>query len=434
MKRLLLFIFILFFFSCSQELQDNNEVSKYGGISGVVADRATGDPIAVVQLSLYPSGKTTVTGTDGSYIFQNIEPGEYTVTSEKLGYRQSENNTTVVAGQTTECHLLVERIPAVITADVEELDFGKELSDNSMSFNIVNEYYEDLNWHIEYNCDWIESIIPSKGTCTHGKTASVVVSVNRFYSKKGNNETRLTVVSDNGQGSSEVKVKLYNILSSEAKVETLAATYVGKDHATLNGRIVSSGSPQYTEKGFVYSKSSNPTIENCIKRIPVSSNQFSTTIDELELNVVYYVRAYALHDLYIVYGNAVPFETNDGYKKFGSIYVQLSDIGQGGFQAMDQACYYSIVGSLSGWRLPTLAELGYLYQNREKIGGFSSGSYWSSEVSYSSEWTGTMGTPYTYYTTTYFYSFYYGRSDSIKKTSVHGYVWPENSYYARCVK
>lgn len=52
-----------------------------------------------------------------------------------------------------------------------------------MSFNIVNEYYEDLNWHIEYNCDWIESVVPAKGTCTHGKTASVVVNVNRFYSK-----------------------------------------------------------------------------------------------------------------------------------------------------------------------------------------------------------------------------------------------------------
>lgn len=33
---------------------------------------------------------------------------------------------------------------------------------------------------------------------------------------------------------------------------------------------------------------------------------------------------------------------------------------------MDQACYSSRVGGLSGWRLPSLAELGYLYQNREK--------------------------------------------------------------------
>lgn len=281
MKRFFSFLLLILIFSCSQDLHENSESSKYGGISGVVADRATGDPVSVVQLTLKPSGKTTVTGTDGSYNFQNIEPGEYSITTEKLGYRQSENITTVVAGQTSECHLLVERIPAVITADVEELDFGKELSNNSMSFNIVNEYYEDLNWHIEYNCDWIESVVPAKGTCTHGKTASVVVNVNRFYSKNGNNETRLTVVSDNGQGSSEVKVKLYNILSSEAKVETLDATDVGKDHATLNGKIISSGSPQYTEKGFVFSKASNPTIDNCIKRIPVSSSEFQLLLMKL---------------------------------------------------------------------------------------------------------------------------------------------------------
>lgn len=108
MKRFFSFLLLILIFSCSQDLHENSESSKYGGISGVVADRATGDPVSVVQLTLKPSGKTTVTGTDGSYNFQNIEPGEYSITTEKLGYRQSENITTVVAGQTSECHLLVE--------------------------------------------------------------------------------------------------------------------------------------------------------------------------------------------------------------------------------------------------------------------------------------------------------------------------------------
>lgn len=433
MKRLLLIPILFIIISCSQDSLENNEKPRYGEITGVVADRATGNPISVVQITLNPTGRSTVTGTDGSYNFQNIEPGEYTVFTDKLGYRKTENYTTVVAGQTAECHLLVERIPAVITADVNELDFGKDLSNNSMSFNIVNEYYEDLKWHIEYNCDWIESIVPSSGTCSHGKTASVVVNIKRNNTNKGNNVTRLTVVSDNGQGSSEVKVIVYNILTAEAKVETLSVTDIGKDHATLNGRIVSNGNPTYTEKGFVYSKSSNPTLENCIKMIAVNNSQFSATIDSLELNVGYYVRAYVKHDLYLVYGNSEYFETNDGYKKFGSIYVQLADIGQGGVTAMDQACRNSRVGNLSSWRLPTLSELAYLYQNRTKIGGFRSGNYWSSEIKTSYKWTGTAGTPYTYYTTTYYYSFSSGGSYSIDKSDVHGYVWPENSYYARCV-
>ena len=31
-----------------------------------------------------------------------------------------------------------------------------------------------------------------------------------------------------------------------------------------------------------------------------------------------------------------------------------------------------------GWRLPTKDELNMLYENREEIGGFANGSYWSS--------------------------------------------------------
>jgi hypothetical protein len=34
-----------------------------------------------------------------------------------------------------------------------------------------------------------------------------------------------------------------------------------------------------------------------------------------------------------------------------------------------------------GWRLPTLPELYFLYQNRVKIGGFAKYSYWSSTSS-----------------------------------------------------
>lgn len=32
----------------------------------------------------------------------------------------------------------------------------------------------------------------------------------------------------------------------------------------------------------------------------------------------------------------------------------------------------------NGWRLPTMQELYDLYQNRDKIGSFASGSHWSS--------------------------------------------------------
>ena len=101
---------------------------------------------------------------------------------------------------------------------------------------------------------------------------------------------------------------------------------------------------------------------------------------------------------------------------------------------MDEACRNSRVGGMSGWRVPDLSELAFLYQNRNQIGGFRSGIYWSSQVSTRYEYTGTMGHPYTYYATAYYYSFSNGTSGSITKSSTSGYDWPTNSYYTRCVK
>ena len=73
MKYLFWLSILLLSVSCSVEqpegTDNNTQQSSYGGISGIVSDRATGDPVSVVQLILQPSGKTTVTGSDGSYNF-----------------------------------------------------------------------------------------------------------------------------------------------------------------------------------------------------------------------------------------------------------------------------------------------------------------------------------------------------------------------------
>lgn len=421
-------------YGCSSDIAENKST---GSIVGSVSDHTTGEPVATANITILPGGNSTVTGTDGTFSFLNLIPGEYTLSVEKKGYDTNSCTLYVPIGDPSPVHLLINRIPAIVTADRDILDFGQDISNNSLSFNIVNNYYEDLNWHIEYNCAWIASIEPEAGTCKYGKTASIVVNIDRLNTKKGDNETKLVIVSDNGNGSSEITLKAYNTLSSTAIVTTLAVTNIGKDYATFNGSIISSGNPQYTEKGFVYSTSANPTLDNTIKKISVNNNakDFSAYVDGVELNTKYYVRAYACHPLYIVYGDEVVFEPNDGYYKYGNLYVQTADIGKGGFITMEQACENSNVGGLK-WRLPTLSELAYMYQNRERIGNFQNSNYWSSETSYSSEWTGTAGHPYTYYYTAYYYSFYNGQTGSVTTTTTNGseISWPTNSYYARCVR
>lgn len=59
--------------ACAKPIE---EVDNYGDIAGIVSDKSVGDPISVAQVTLDPSGKSTVTGSDGSFTFTNIKTGE----------------------------------------------------------------------------------------------------------------------------------------------------------------------------------------------------------------------------------------------------------------------------------------------------------------------------------------------------------------------
>ena len=191
--------------ACADDIQEEVTV---GRISGVVSDKNTGEPVATVSAVLSPGGNSTVTGSDGSFEFVGLGPGEYTVNISKEGYKGNNKTVTVVAGQTTQAHLLIERIPAVITADRTELDFGMDYSVNTLSFNIVNNNYEKLSWEMVNNCSWITEVSPISGTLDYGKTGTIVVKIDRNLLDDGDN-TAILVLSTEGRGSVEITVKAY---------------------------------------------------------------------------------------------------------------------------------------------------------------------------------------------------------------------------------
>ena len=68
-----------------------------GRIQGIVTNSITGEPIKSVNISLSPTGLSAVTGSDGRYQFNNLEPGQYTVQGMKEGYESNTKNITIVA-------------------------------------------------------------------------------------------------------------------------------------------------------------------------------------------------------------------------------------------------------------------------------------------------------------------------------------------------
>ncbi|MBE6300147.1 MAG: DUF2012 domain-containing protein [Bacteroidales bacterium] len=202
---------------CSKDIEEDLTT---GDIVGSVSDVTTGEPVAIVNVVLQPSGKSTVTGSDGSFSFNGVEPGSYTIEINKEGYISNNKQVTVVAGEISPVHILIERIPAIVTVDRDVLDFGYNSSFNTLSFSIVNRSYENLSWSIEENCDWITEVKPSSGVLKYGKTETIVVKINRERLDKYTNKTVLVVRSSNGSSQINIKAdggskeKPYEIVSS----------------------------------------------------------------------------------------------------------------------------------------------------------------------------------------------------------------------------
>ncbi len=308
MKRIFYLFFVaVAFFACSK---DSVEILP-GGITGSVSDKTTGEPVATVNVSLSPGGQSTVTGSDGTFGFAELDAGTYTVAIRKEGYLANEGKFSVVQGKQMPAHLLIERIPAVVTTDPTIVDFGSDASVNTLSFKIVNSSYEDLAWEIEHNCPWVQEVKPKSGTLEYGKTGTIVVVIDRDLLDAGENKTILVVKSSDG--SSQVEVKAVGAERKLPALNTLVVTEIAPTSATLQGEIIEIGIPAYTERGFVYNTEPMPTLENTLKPLtaPVTDSAiYFCRLEGLTFGNTYYVRAYAKNNKGIAYAtNEVSFTT-----------------------------------------------------------------------------------------------------------------------------
>ena len=183
----------------------------------------------------------------------------------------------------------------------------------------------------------------------------------------------------------QVKVVPQTVLAS---VMTKLVSNVNPDSesasATFNGTIVDEGDPAYTERGFVYGTVHNSTVEDDTKKVATGSGtgDFSVNVSELEFGTVYYIRAYAINDKGVAYGNEITLNFED-YLPYVTVpgtnlIAAKEDAGVGSWKTAMSMCEHCVVAGFSDWRLPTYSELEILYTNKNYIGGFKPGWYWSS--------------------------------------------------------
>jgi hypothetical protein len=110
-------------------------------------------------------------------------------------------------------------------------------------------------------------------------------------------------------------------------VTTSSATNISYTSATVGGCVTDDGGANVTERGVVYSTSSNPTISNSKKRSGSGTGAYSVELSGLYEGTTYYVRAYAINSNGTSYGQQVSFTTAKHstakvrFQKTGDYYI-----------------------------------------------------------------------------------------------------------------
>ncbi|NLU39477.1 MAG: hypothetical protein GXX78_11385, partial [Bacteroidales bacterium] len=112
------------------------------------------------------------------------------------------------------------------------------------------------------------------------------------------------------------------------EVETLEATNIQYNSATLNGNVITDGNSPITERGFYWSSTNNnPGIGDNKIVVEGTIGSYSAELSGLE-HATYYVRAYATNIQGTAYGNVVQFITSQSQTVPAVTTTSISSITQ----------------------------------------------------------------------------------------------------------
>lgn len=376
-KNLILALFTIvaiLIFGCRKE-------EETGSIYGTVTDFATGEPVKNVNVTLRPNGTTIQTGSDGTYTFQELKHGQYSLFLSKAEYEDlTVNDIELDAGQIISRDVQMKKMSAVMRVvdnernEISELDFGEDDDDVSRLFNIFNDSYSPISWEITTTANWIHQVSETRGTLLAGETKGIIVVIDRDLLQQGENTTTMHITSNNGN-------KQLTIKAIRVDISTLDATSVVANSAVLNGKI--RRNIPYTEKGFVYGEN-----HSCANRVTVDGTgigSYSCQISSLTVGTTYYFKAYCVNNGAIVYGEEKNFSFIPTFEYDGHTYMVAPDPGNAMTRSVaDAYCEGLSLYGYSDWRLPTIEELLQMYAEKSNIGGFSDVGYWGSD--YNAYW------------------------------------------------
>ena len=95
----------------------------------------------------------------------------------------------------------------------------------------------------------------------------------------------------------------------ESSLTTRNTSQITKNSVTSGGNITSDGGSTITERGVCWSTTSNPTINDSKVENGSGIGSFTSLVDGLLSNTVYFIKSYSINELGVTYGNELSFKT-----------------------------------------------------------------------------------------------------------------------------
>lgn len=163
--------------SCFSSCKEDEEL--LGTITGFVVDADTGEPVRTANITLNPSGSSTVSGSDGRYEFLDLESGTYTVQASKTGYISNTKTVVVNGVRTSTGDIMLTPSSSDMTLSVNQIDFG--VSGTIAYFQIANNASNgSIQWSIvkQGTANWL-TVSPVSGTTGAGQQSRITLTADR---------------------------------------------------------------------------------------------------------------------------------------------------------------------------------------------------------------------------------------------------------------
>lgn len=95
---------------CATGCNDEISYDFFSTIHGTVYDSGTGEPLSNAAVTLMPSSRTLTTSENGSFVFEELDPGQYTISVQKEGYYIDRKSITAISGETVQTDILLRKI------------------------------------------------------------------------------------------------------------------------------------------------------------------------------------------------------------------------------------------------------------------------------------------------------------------------------------